>query len=64
MSSGQEISWTSVTRLAPLGVRIDPALNTAGAAIISAGDSSCTVRVVPADEERAIARHTATVVAS
>jgi len=47
--------------LLPLGVRLDPALNAAGAAVISAEGSSCTVRVVPTDEERSIARHTARV---
>ena len=50
-------------RLAALGVRLDPALNAASAAIISADDSSCTVRVVPADEEHSISRHTARVLA-
>jgi acetate kinase len=45
--------------LLPLGVRLDPALNAAGASVISAEGSSCIVRVVPADEERSIARHTA-----
>jgi len=49
--------------LLPLGVRLDPALNAASAAIISADGTSCTVRVVPANEERSIARHTARVLA-
>jgi acetate kinase len=44
--------------LGPLGVRLDPARNAANAAIISADGSPCTVRVVPANEERSIARHT------
>jgi acetate kinase len=50
-------------RLAHLGVRLDPARNAAGAPILSTDDGSCTVRVVPADEERSIARHTARVLA-
>jgi acetate kinase len=49
------------TRLANLGVRLDPSRNSAGAAIISADGSSYTVRVVPADEERSLAQHTARV---
>ncbi len=49
-------------RLAHLGVHLDPSRNAAGAAVISADGSSCTVRVVPANEERSIARHTARVV--
>jgi len=44
-------------RLAPLGIRLDPARNAANAAIISPDGSPCTVRVVPANEERSIARH-------
>ncbi len=50
--------------LLPLGVRLDPARNAASAAIISADGTSCTVRVVPANEERSIARHTARVLVS
>jgi acetate kinase len=50
--------------LGPLGVRLDPALNATSAAVISADGSSCTVRVVPAEEERSISRHTATVLAN
>jgi len=44
-------------------VRLDPALNATSAAVISAEDSSCMVRVVPADEERSISLHTARVLA-
>jgi len=50
--------------LQSLGIRLDPALNAAGASVISAGGSSCTVRVLPADEERSISRHTARVLAT
>src|SRR5207248_1986642 len=50
-------------RLAHLGVRLDPSSNAANAAVISTDDSSCTVRVAPADEERSISRHTARLLA-
>jgi len=50
--------------LAHLGVRLERGRNAANAAVISADDSPCTVRVVPADEERSIARHTARVLAN
>lgn len=45
--------------LAHLGITLDAARNTAANPIISVDDSPCTVRVVPTDEERLIARHTA-----
>jgi acetate kinase len=45
-------------RLAHLGLRIDSARNAANARVISADGSGCTVRVVAANEELAIARHT------
>jgi acetate kinase len=45
-----------------LGVRLDAARNDANAAVISAGDSPVTVRVLPTNEELMIARQTATVV--
>ncbi len=48
--------------LAHLGITLDAARNTAANAIISVDDSPCTVRVVPTDEERMIARHTARLV--
>jgi acetate kinase len=44
--------------LAHLGVILDGARNEAGAPIISAIDSRCTVRVIPTDEESTIARDT------
>jgi acetate kinase len=39
-----------------LGIRIDPARNSAGDALISVGNTSATVRVIPTDEEQSIAR--------
>ena len=44
--------------LEPLGVRLDASRNSANAAVVSETGSPCTVRVVPANEERSIARHT------
>jgi acetate kinase len=44
--------------LAFLGVRVDTARNAANAAVISAEDSPVTIRVMPSDEDRMIARHT------
>jgi acetate kinase len=41
-----------------LGVRIDPERNEAAAPIVSPDGAACTVRIVQADEERMIARHT------
>jgi acetate kinase len=43
--------------LAHLGIRLDPRSNEKDAAVVSAAGSA-TVRVVPIDEERTIARHT------
>ena len=50
-------------RLGHLGLCLDPSRNAASAPVISADHSSCTVRIVPADEERSISRHTAHVLA-
>jgi acetate kinase len=41
-----------------LGIELDPAANHANAPVISSRDSAVTVRVIPANEERMIARHT------
>jgi acetate kinase len=45
-----------------LGIQLDGARNDADADVVSAPSSTCTVRVVPTDEELMIARHTAAVV--
>lgn len=44
--------------LGHLGVTIDEAANARGADVVSTAGSRCAVRIVPADEERVIARHT------
>ena len=41
-----------------LGIALDAAANRANAPVISAAGSAVTVRVIRADEERVIARHT------
>jgi acetate kinase len=45
-------------RLGALGIRLDPGANASGVGEISAKDSEVRVRVVPADEEAVVARHT------
>lgn len=42
-----------------LGITIDDARNRAAAPIISPGQSPVTIRIIPTDEERMVARHTA-----
>jgi acetate kinase len=42
-----------------LGLRLDPSRNDAGDPLISSQDSLVTVRLVPSDEDRMIAHHTA-----
>ena len=49
-------------RLAWLGLRLEPAANAAGAACISAPDSTVDVRVIATDEEAMIASHTQTTI--
>lgn len=51
------------TGLEPLGVHLDPTRNALNTPVISTDGSACTVRVVTANEERSIARHTAHVLA-
>ena len=46
-----------------LGVELDDAANAGHAAVISAADSDCVVRVEPTDEDLVIARHTSALVA-
>lgn len=53
-----EIRAQVCARLGWLGIALDEAANAAGAEIISARGSGVVVRVIPADEELTIARHT------
>ena len=48
--------------MAWLGVRLDPIANAANATCISAPDSEIEVRVIAADEEAMIARHTRAII--
>ena len=52
------VRWEACQGLAHLGVRLDRARNEAHAPVISASAGTCTVRVVPTDEDLMIARHT------
>jgi acetate kinase len=52
------IRWEIAQGLAHLGVELDPARNAAGASVISGAGSRVVVRVVAADENLMIARHT------
>jgi acetate kinase len=56
------VRWQACQGLEHLGVRLDPAKNDAHAETISTPEASCTVRVIPTDEDRIIARHTRSVV--
>jgi acetate kinase len=58
-----EVRSAIAAGLEHLGVRVDEARNARGDAVISAEGSPCTVRVVPTDEERMVARHARRVVA-
>jgi len=50
--------------LAHLGIEIDPARNSSCADPISAPSSRCVVRVIPANEDLIIARHTRAIIAA
>lgn len=52
------VRWMICHGLDYLGIRLDPGNNDTNAAIISTNDSPCTVRVIPANEDLMIARHT------
>lgn len=57
--NASEIRAGVVERLAWLGVALDAAANRRGEPVISTSSSRVTVRVIPTDEERMIAIHTA-----
>jgi acetate kinase len=52
------IRWEIAAGLAYLGVELDPARNAAGAPVISVDGSRVLARMMPAQENRMIARHT------
>ena len=52
------VRWMICHGLEYLGIRLDPGNNDASAGIISADNSPCSVRVIPTNEDRMIARHT------
>jgi acetate kinase len=55
------VRWEICQGLEHLGVRLDPGRNSSDTETISAPESSCTVRVIPTNEDLMIARHTRTV---
>jgi acetate kinase len=54
------IRWEIAAGLAHLGVELDPVCNAAGAPVISVGNAHVTVRVIAANENLMVARHTFT----
>jgi acetate kinase len=52
------VRWEVCQELGYLGIRLDPRRNLVHADPISAAPSSCTVRVIPTNEDLMIARHT------
>jgi acetate kinase len=52
------VRWRICDGLSFLGVRLDPAANTRNADVISVSESKVSVRVIRANEESMIARHT------
>jgi acetate kinase len=52
------VRWEVCQGLEYLGIRLDPRRNLVHADPISAAHSSCTVRVIPTNEDLMIARHT------
>jgi acetate kinase len=52
------VRWEIAQGLAHLGVKLDPARNAAGAAIISADGAGVVVRVIVSQENLMVARHT------
>jgi acetate kinase len=61
---GAEIRAGVCQGLEWLGVALDPARNRDGAAVVSEDGARVTLRVVPADEERVMARHAARLLAA
>jgi acetate kinase len=57
------VRWEACLGLGHLGIQLDPGRNERHDPVISAPESTCTVRVVPTDEDLMIARHTRSVLA-
>jgi acetate kinase len=57
------VRWEACQGLGHLGILLDAQRNDRHDAVISTPGSACTVRVVPTDEDRMIARHTRAVLA-
>jgi acetate kinase len=58
------VRWQTCQGLAYLGIALDPQRNVAHAEVISTPQSTCTVRVIPTNEDLMIARHTRTLLFS
>jgi acetate kinase len=56
------VRWEICRGLEYVGISLDPERNARHADVISASDSTCTVRVIPTNEDLMIARHTCRVV--
>jgi acetate kinase len=54
------VRWETCQQLAYLGIALDPQQNAVHAEVISTPQSTCTVRVIPTNEDLMIARHTRT----
>jgi acetate kinase len=52
------VRWSICDGLEYLGIKLDSKNNNANADTISTSDSSCSVRVIPTNEDLMIARHT------
>jgi acetate kinase len=52
------VRWETCCGLQYLGIVLDEGYNAKDADVISASESTCTVRVIPTDEDLMIARHT------
>ena len=58
------VRWEVCRGLAYLGIELDSQRNAVHADVISTPGSACTVRVIPANEDLMIARHTRTLLVS
>jgi acetate kinase len=56
------VRWEICCGLEYMGIKLDPERNSEHADVISTSDSTCTVRVIPTNEDLMIARHTCRVI--